>query len=229
MPCPYEVRTMISVIIPAGGSSIRFGGENKKQFLRIGEETILNRSIQAFLDFPGVVEVVVCLPKDEMGREDLLAHELVKYVEGGATRSQSVSHGFKALNPTEDNHVVLIHDAARPLLTHDLIHRMVHATCEKGAAIPGTPVSDTIKEVDAEGRILRTVPRVDLRAVQTPQGFQYGLLKRAYETLPYEDESFTDESMLIEALGEPVVVVEGEKENIKITNRHDIEIAEILA
>lgn len=215
------------VIIPAGGSGTRFGTAEKKQFLKIQNETLLNRSIQAFLNTPNCGQVVVSLPEADWQHPSLLKHESVQYVIGGVTRSESVYRGFQALKGQSDD-VILVHDGARPLVSSSLIERVVNETQSFGAVIPGLPVSDTIKQVKQDEIVQKTVARASLRAVQTPQGFRYQLLKKAYDILPYAEAQYTDESMLVEALGQKVKMVEGEVGNIKITHAVDLHIADVL-
>jgi len=214
------------VIIPAGGMSIRFGTPQKKQFITLLDLSVLEHSIQAFSSLDSVEKIIVALPEDELS--GFKSTEQVIYVEGGKTRAESVNKAFLALGELPDDTAVLIHDAARPLVSKDLINRIEFSVNESRAVIPALPVTDTIKEVDDDDWVKSTIPREKLRAVQTPQGFRFGDLNNAYATLDFRDSIYTDESMLIEASGVRVKVIDGESTNLKITTNHDLQIAELL-
>jgi 2-C-methyl-D-erythritol 4-phosphate cytidylyltransferase len=145
-------------------------------------------------------------------------------VAGGLKRQQSVALGLQALRRCD---VVLVHDGARPLVTADIIERVVEAAVEHGAAVPAVPVRDTIKRVDGD-RVVETLNRDELRAVQTPQGFRYELLVQAHERAREEGFYGTDDATLVERLGHPVAVVPGSPENLKITTPEDLLLAEAL-
>lgn len=221
----------IFVIIPAGGSGLRMGGSAKKQFLTIHDEPILHLAIRAFLSLTTqkIEKIVVALPEQEL--QDLskqLKDGSVLYIQGGKTRSESVHRAFQVLGACDVNDIVLIHDAVRPFVSLELIERVIHGTILNGAVIPVTPLTDTIKQINDRQQIEKTLDRNRLCAAQTPQGFLFGTLKRAYATLDFSDPRYTDESLLAEALGETVTVVEGERENIKITTPFDLRMAEWL-
>jgi 2-C-methyl-D-erythritol 4-phosphate cytidylyltransferase len=221
----------IHVIIPAGGSGSRFGQHERKQFLTLEGRSLLYRVIQVFHNLPMVAQILVPIPFDEFSRihdnpESLYQSEKINYVMGGRTRSVSVYQGFSHLINCDENDVVLIHDAARPLLTTDLINNVINATKEFGVAIPAIAISDTIKKVNDDDVVNATVTRNQLRAVQTPQGFLYKHLHKAYETLDFRDEKYTDEAMLMEEINVPVKIIEGDKENLKITTPLDLIVAQ---
>lgn len=219
----------IHVIIPAGGSGKRFHGQKKKQFLLFQGKPILNWSVDLFLSLPEVAQIVVAIPQDawEEFKKKKFASR-VSVALGGATRSESVYRGFQALKNCRPNDVVLIHDAVRPFLSADLVRRVVEQTHVKGAVIPALKLTDTIKQVSADFAIEKTIDRNRLYGAQTPQGFLYEKLQNAYGKLGFKDERYTDESLLIEAMGDKVFVVEGERENIKITTPFDLEIADAV-
>ena len=171
---------------------------------------------------------MVCLPNEDLNHDSLIKNQALRYISGGASRPSSVHQGFAALQNLQENDVILIHDGARPLVSTDLIQRVISGTLEYGAVIPGQELSDTIKQVNKLDQIDKTIARSNLRAVQTPQGFKAHLLSKAYNTLDFEDPQYTDESMLIEALGHQVNVVKGEPNNIKITHPIDLTLAEAL-
>lgn len=231
---------MVNVIIVAAGTGSRFGAGLPKQFLPLGAEglPVLMHSVNAFIaaGIPSENIRVVISPEMTGFWEDLCReHRFVSppVVEGGPTRFHSVRNAVTVLRP-ECSDVVLIHDGARPLVSVDLIRRVVAAVRIDSSAIPVVPVTDSLrKTVSAAGTSLPpsgictvAVNRKDYFAVQTPQGFKGEMLAEAYKT-DY-NESFTDDASVVEARGNTVVMVEGEADNIKITHPRDLVIAEAL-
>jgi 2-C-methyl-D-erythritol 4-phosphate cytidylyltransferase/2-C-methyl-D-erythritol 2,4-cyclodiphosphate synthase len=198
---------------------------------------VLERTLATFQDC-GVDSIVVVANAEECDRVReacLPFRRVAAVVAGGETRAESVRNGLNALPPHTE--IVLVHDAARPLVSSKLIRAIIEATARVGAAVPGTPLSDTVKRVDTAGLVRATVPRSadiagqtfsGLTAVQTPQGARLALLRAAYERLDFAHAALTDEASLIEALGEPVAVVPGEPTNIKITHQEDLNHANML-
>lgn len=218
----------VSVIIPAGGSGLRFGGDVKKQFLTFGGESMLVHTIKVFLAHPQIQNVIVAVPADELEKQRAeFSAPRLQYVTAGTTRAESVRNGFQALKDARDDDVVLVHDAVRPLLTFKLIDRLIHAVIKTGTALPVVPLADTIKEVHGD-HVIRTIDREKLRAAQTPQGVRFGLLREAYARAGENLTGATDEAMLLESCGHKVTVVEGERENIKITTAFDFVMAEAI-
>lgn len=204
------------VIVVAAGGGTRFGGA--KQFERLGDSMVVDRSVATARSCAD--GVVVVLPAAEVAWQ---SPEGVRTVVGGATRSESVRAGLASV-PIEAT-VIVVHDAARPLATTALYAATIAAVREGAdAAIPGTPVSDTIKRVDGT-TVLTTVDRADLVAVQTPQAFAAAALRAAHAQ---PDAEGTDDATLIEANGGTVVVVPGETRNLKLTVADDLAIANAL-
>jgi 2-C-methyl-D-erythritol 4-phosphate cytidylyltransferase len=203
------VAVSVWTIVVAAGSGTRFGG--LKQFEELGSQRVVDWAIKTALRASDGVVVVL--------RADVapLASGDVRWVVGGATRSASVRNGLEAV--PEDASVILVHDGARPFASLDLFDRVIDAV-RSGAdgAIPGVAVTDTIKRVSADGTIIGTVERADLRAVQTPQAFRSGALRDAY----IGGNDATDDAAVVEASGGRVVVVEGDPENRKITTPADL-------
>ena len=212
-------------IIPAAGMGSRFGGKTKKQFLRLKGKSLLDWTLDCFLKTRIFQRIVVCLPVGELTliRPPSVGAS-ISYIEGGATRAESVYNGFCHLHLRDDD-IVLVHDAVRPLLSSDLIRRVAKEAGEKGSTIPVIPVSDTIKEIK-DGVVSKTIDRSRLAAAQTPQGFPAGVLKKVYKKLKLNDPQWTDEAMMVEAIGEKVHAVEGELRNIKVTTAEDLRMAE---
>lgn len=217
----------IFVLIPAGGSGLRLGASEKKQFLSLNGETILWHTLKKFLSLSQVVQVVVAVPVSDLDHPSLTEDLRLTYVAGGKTRSESVFKAFSALKGCREKDIILIHDAARPLVSPKIIEDVASMTLIRGAAIPILPVADTMKKIAGDGAVLETVARKELYSVQTPQGFHYELLAQAYKKLPFWDARFTDESMLLESIGHTVYTVPGEAQNFKITTALDLKLAEV--
>jgi 2-C-methyl-D-erythritol 4-phosphate cytidylyltransferase/2-C-methyl-D-erythritol 2,4-cyclodiphosphate synthase len=214
----------VAAIIAAGGSGSRLGATVPKQFLQLGESTILERSIAAFTQHDRIGEVILALPPGTpIGRQPQSAS--LRVVPGGARRQDSVANAFDAVSP--DAEVVLVHDAARPFVSADVISRTIDAAAAYGAAIAAVPVTDTVKQVTMEaGRrvIAGTIPRESIYLAQTPQGFRREVLAKAV-ALGRGDAIATDEAALAELAGHPVHIVEGDMDNVKITTASDLERA----
>jgi len=204
-------------VVVAGGSGQRFG--TLKQFSLLAERPVVEWSVAACRDSSS--GVVLVLPRGAVGP---MAFGADVVVEGGGTRTESVCRGVAAVPPTAE--VIVVHDAARPLASEDLFRAVITAVTADGAggAIPGIPVSDTIKVVDGSGCVTATLDRDTLVAVQTPQAFDADLLRRAHAG----GTQATDDAALVEALGATVRVVPGDPRNLKITTPADLELAEHL-
>jgi 2-C-methyl-D-erythritol 4-phosphate cytidylyltransferase len=203
-------------IIPAGGGGERLGADRPKAFVLLGGRPLVQWSLAAL--HAACDRVVVAVPE---GYEEGPDH-----VVGGASRSASVSN---ALAAAPEATIAVVHDAARPLVTPDLVRRCLDAL-DPGvdAAIAAAPVTDTVKEVDEDGRVTRTLDRSRLWSIQTPQAFRADVLRRSLEVSAETLAAATDDAFLVEAAGGTVVVVEAPPENIKITNARDLRLAEAL-
>ena len=228
----------VFVILPAAGIGTRMaaGGTSTvapKQFLEVGGVPVLVRSVRAFLAVPRVDAVCVAVRAQERERVEaqMVEYNLgarVHMVEGGDHRQQSVGNALAALECDEDD-VVLVHDAVRPLIDPATIERTIDAVIKHGAAIVALPAVDTIKQVErtADGAIVTaTIPRERIVQAQTPQGALFGLLRRAFVEAETDEFSGTDEASLLERAGIEVSVVSGSARNFKITQPGDIELAE---
>jgi 2-C-methyl-D-erythritol 4-phosphate cytidylyltransferase / 2-C-methyl-D-erythritol 2,4-cyclodiphosphate synthase len=215
----------VSAIIAAGGRGLRFGGASPKQLLTLGGRPILARSVDAFVACDVISEIVVALPPDLAAAPPSYLEQRgkpVTIVAGGHERRASVANAFARVSEQAD--VVVIHDAARPLVSDDLIRRTVTAASEAGAAIAALRAHDTVKQTNADGAITATLPRERIYLAQTPQAFRVPVLRDA---LRLEGEA-TDEAMLAERAGHTVRVVEGDPRNFKITTADDLTMAEHL-
>jgi 2-C-methyl-D-erythritol 4-phosphate cytidylyltransferase/2-C-methyl-D-erythritol 2,4-cyclodiphosphate synthase len=215
----------VSAIIAAGGRGLRFGGVFPKQLLTLGGRPILQRSIDAFVACDLVTEVIVALPADLASSPPayLAGHrKSVTIVAGGERRRDSVANAFARVSDRAE--VVVIHDAARPLVSEAVIRRTVAAASDAGAAIAAVRAHDTVKQADASGVIRATLPRDEIYLAQTPQAFRVAVLRDALRV----NGDATDEAMLAEQAGHAVRVVEGDPANLKITTPGDLAMAEYL-
>ncbi len=221
----------VAAIIAAGGMGTRLGGARPKQFLDLGDGMVmLLRSLDALAGCASVDELVVALPQgaSEGWERDVVRIKPVKFVNGGPRRQDSVANALASVSEAAD--IIVIHDAARPFVTPDLVERVINAASEHGAAIAAVSVTDTVKQTGGDGsgaRIVRaTLPRETIVLAQTPQAFRRDVLVRAMAAAP--DAPLTDEAMLVEQAGFPVHIVEGEPRNIKVTTADDLAIARAL-
>lgn len=221
----------VTAIVAAGGRGLRLGAGQPKQLLTVGGRAILDRAVSAFVTHPEVTEVVVALPPELAASPPeylRAAAKTLRVVEGGERRQDSVSAAFNAA--AADTDVILVHDAARPFVSADLISRTIAATIETGAAIAAMPARDTVKRT-TEGSgsrvIAETLPRDAIFLAQTPQGFRRDIFESALARVAASH--VTDEAMLVEQAGHPVRIVEGEPTNIKITTPEDWPLAETIA
>ena len=210
-----------SLIITAGGTSSRYGNKNKLLEL-LDDKTVIEHTLSAFLEFDEITEVII--PVNSSIREEfatLLKDSRIKLTQGGDTRQKSVANALKEVT----NDYVIIHDGARPLIGRGVIAQVMDMVLLKDAVSVMTKTTDTIKEVDEDGKIIRTIDRAKLYNTQTPQGFKTSVIKQAHEKL--RDQNFTDDSSMLEELGIPVYIVIGSYTNIKITTKSDLDFAKL--
>ncbi|KAA3618113.1 MAG: 2-C-methyl-D-erythritol 4-phosphate cytidylyltransferase [Calditrichaeota bacterium] len=221
----------LGVVIVAGGKGLRFGGETPKQFLDLAGKPVLAHSIAVFENHSSINKIVVVGPDDWLYfiDEEIVDRfgfdKVQRIVGGGAERQDSVLAGLNALDDATGP--VLIHDGARPLVTAAIIDRIIAGLSTNNGVIPAIPVTDTIKEIEND-RVQQTLQRERLRAIQTPQGFIIENLKPLLLQSKNEKFAATDEAMVLEKNGESVAVVDGHSTNIKITDEHDLKIAELI-
>lgn len=214
------------VIIVAGGKGLRMGSDIPKQFLPIGGKPVLMRTIERFREYSKDLSIILVLPKAQQTYWQELCGKYAFAVEylladGGETRFHSVQHGL-ALIPDDAQGVVGVHDGVRPFASVDVIRRCYEAALEAKAVIPVVPVVETLRHIPSQKNVMRS----DYCLVQTPQTFDIQLLKAANRQ-PYRD-SFTDDASVVEAYGHEVAMIEGNRENIKLTTPFDLKIAEVL-
>ena len=214
-------------VIVAGGKGLRMGGDVPKQFLPIGGKPVLMHTIEAFRKALDGVTIVLVLPAEQHDYwqklcKDYGFHSPELIAKGGETRFHSVKNGL-ALLPNDLEAVVGVHDGVRPFVSKETIRRCFAAASEGKAVVPVVPVVETVRQILPDGKSV-TQPRDEYRLVQTPQTFPLTLLKEAYQQ-PFS-ETFTDDASVVEALGKDIVMIEGNRENIKITTPSDLRIAE---
>ena len=223
----------VFAILPAAGLGTRMAGPQPKQFLTLDGVPILVHSLRAFASVERITAIYVAVRKPEIERVQAQIAEYgfagrVQVVEGGDKRQESVANALAVL-PAEPDDIVLVHDAVRPLIDAATIDRTIDAVVQFGAAIVGLPAVDTIKQVErtAHGALITsTIPREFVVLAQTPQGFRFELLQRAFAESTADGFVGTDEAAVVERAGFPVAVVHGSQVNLKITQAGDLELAE---
>ena len=215
-------------IIPGAGSGERMKADIPKVLLHMGGRSVIFHTLAAFEGCPLIDGIVLIGPEDHLRGFEVIVKEagfkkVRAVVAGGATRTQSVRHGLKALDKDVD--MVLVHDGARPLVTRAVIEESIKACCVSGAVVVAVPVKPTLKVVDPRTKVVsETLDRTLVWEVQTPQVFKRDIIERAYRG----DENASDDAALVERLGIPVSVCMGEHRNIKITTPEDLVIADAL-
>ncbi len=216
------------IIIVAGGKGLRMGSDIPKQFLPIGGKPVLMRTLERFRAYSSALQIILVLPEAQQDYWRKLCEEYhfdVEYnlANGGQTRFHSVQNGL-ALVPDDAEGVVGVHDGVRPFPSIEVIRNCYETARTAKAVIPVIPVVETVRHLEGDKSV--TVPRGDYRLVQTPQTFDIQLLKSA-NCQPYND-GFTDDASVVESYGHAITLVEGNRENIKITTPYDLKIAEVL-
>lgn len=211
----------IKAIITAGGTSSRYGNKNKLLENVNGKE-IIRHTTDTFLKIQEIDEIIISANASiiEILKLFFMGNPKIKIIEGGATRQTSV---YNALQAAGDCDYVLIHDGARPMISEEIIKKVIQEVKTKKALTVAAKTIDTIKEVDKDLKITKTVDRTHLYNTQTPQAFSFDLIKKIHEEL--KGKNFTDDAGMVEQKGYDVYIVEGEYKNIKITTKTDIEIA----
>lgn len=231
----------VAVIITAAGNSTRMGGSVKKEYLSLGDGTVLSKCVSAFVNAANNPEngfilshLIVTVPEDgSSGAADALSsffcfdsniQDKVQYVKGGDTRQNSVFNAMKKLaSENEKPDIVLIHDGARPFVSMRIIQDVINYTNQIGAAVPGIPVVDTIKQITVNGFISQHLPRKTLVAIQTPQGFDFSRLMYAHTQASTDGKTYTDDSEIFGKYCGDVKIIPGDIKNLKITYPGDLE------
>ncbi len=220
----------VGVVIVAGGTSTRTAGDELKQFRWVAGKPMLLHSLQAFMARADVVTVVCVVPQQYVADPPPWIFQCdvdrLLLSVGGRTRTESARNGLEDL--PDEAAIALVHDAARPLVDPALLDRVILASRDGRCVVPGLPVVDTIKEVDDEGRVVKSLDRTHLWRAQTPQGFPRALIERAHREAKAANVTGTDDAALCERIGIPVTIVPGSERAMKVTNESDFERIEVL-
>ena len=214
------------IIIVAGGKGLRMGGDIPKQFLPVCGKPVLMRTLEAFHMYDSSIHMILVLPvsQQEYWKEVCAEYHFTLFhdiADGGETRFHSVMNGLALV---EGDGLVGVHDGVRPFVSQEVITRCYEEASLKKAVIPVIGVVETVRQLTDMGSV--TVPRDQYKLVQTPQVFEVALLRKAYQQT--YTELFTDDASVVEAMGEKVYLVEGNRENIKLTTPFDLQLAEML-
>ncbi len=221
-------------IIVAGGKGLRMQSDQKKQFIELDGVPVLIRTLRKFDRHKQISSIILVVPESDL---HFCTHDLIcpytfnselHIIKGGTTRQDSVNNGLakaQSLCAESQETLVLVHDNVRPFVNHEMIDKSIAVAKKKGACIPAIQISDTVKEVDTNGQVCRTISREKLFRAQTPQVFQLPLILEAMSNAQGTGFSGTDEASLCEHLGIPVHVVEGDRFNIKLTTPEDLTLA----
>lgn len=227
----------VFTIIVAGGSGVRMQSRVKKQYLALNGKPVLYHTLKAFSRVEEAGQIVLAVPGEDIGfcRNTLVASldskREIRVVSGGNSRQESVANGLAEVAAKcgdAGTTVVLIHDGVRPFADPALVKRCIQGAADHGACVPGIPATDTLKEVDSTGAVVKTLARRRVYRIQTPQAFQLDLILHAFDTAAREGFSGTDDASVAEYAGFRVHVTEGSEQNIKITTKQDMALAEFF-
>lgn len=224
--------TQVAAIIAAAGKGARIGLKTPKPFLLLEGEAVLARTITVFQRHPRIGLIQPVIPRRHLSLFNNRLYKKYRWskclppVAGGRERQDSVFYGLSTL--PEDVEMIVIHDGARPLLSHDLLNRVLKAASRFGAALAAIPIQDTVKKVSLNNLVEDTVDRRNLWLAQTPQAFRANLLREAYSLARTKNIHSTDDAALVESLGHQVHIVPGSPWNLKITTRDDLALARVL-
>lgn len=225
---------MNTVIVVAGGSGTRMAASMKKQYLLLGGMPILQRTLDAFVNNSSIDRICLVVPEEDIAFcnnniiKKIEAKKKIDVTAGGVERQQSAYNGLIYYNDHCDDDIILIHDGVRPLIDQRDIDACIKGAEKYGSAIIGIPAFDTIKKINSEREIETTLERDTIWLAQTPQAFKYKILTKAYKNAIEKKISGTDDSSLVELVGEKVKIIEGQRSNLKITTKEDLAVAEIL-
>jgi 2-C-methyl-D-erythritol 4-phosphate cytidylyltransferase len=228
---------MVIAIITAGGKGDRIGGPVKKQFIKIAGKTLLNHTVDLFSNISRISCIIIVLPENELNEykfSSLSGKDIIK-TTGGVERAESVMSGlriaedfFEKKDVHDFERYVLIHDGVRPFASERIINDVIDKSILAGAAVPVVPLTDTLIKTKSDIKIIEYPAREDFRCVQTPQGYRFAIIKKAYTDAGKEAVYAKDESVLVHRSGFNIEIVPGDRMNIKITTADDLKIAESL-
>lgn len=220
----------VIALIPAAGTGRRMGADKNKQYLEVGGRPILVHTLEVFDRCDAISEVYLIVPEDDCAFaceiiDNMRFSKNIRVIPGGKERQDSVRNG---LNSIYNCDMVMVHDGVRPFVTEEIINRSIEETSKYGATTVAVPAKDTIKSVDEDGIVVKTLERKKLWQIQTPQTFKYEIIKEAFDRAYTDGFYGTDDAALVERLGYKVKIVEGSYQNIKITTPEDLIIAEAI-
>ncbi|UCE63488.1 MAG: 2-C-methyl-D-erythritol 4-phosphate cytidylyltransferase [Nitrospirota bacterium] len=222
----------VAAVIPAAGLGTRMGGNFPKQYLKIGGVPLLVYPLRILDAIEAITEIILAVPEADLGycQDEIVqgfgVKKVSQVVAGGRRRQDSVRNALSAVTPSPE--FVLVHDAARPFVTVSIVKHALETAYQIGGAVVAIPMPDTVKRVDATGRIQETLRRDPLWLIQTPQVFRFSWLVEAHQFAETKGLEVTDDAALIEQLGYPVSVVQGSSTNIKITRPEDLQLGEAI-
>ncbi len=226
----YRCRVMVSAIIVAAGKGIRMNDTVKKQYLPLAGRPVLSHTLAVFDECNLISKIFLVVSQNDFDycRNNILPmlNKEIQLVAGGKERQDSVYNGLIAVG--ENKGIVIIHDGVRPFANKEMLKLCVKGAKKHGACIVGVPVQDTLKKISSSGDIEKTIERSNIWIAQTPQAFQYEIIKKAHENARLRGHAGTDDAFIVEQMGTPVKIIKGNKNNIKITTREDLKIAEAI-
>lgn len=223
----------VTAIIVAAGKGRRMGSEVPKQYLMVDGKIILDKTIEQFEKNSSVDNIILVVSAEDIESvKKKLSYErprINKVVSGGADRINSVYNGILSMDEDMQNGIVLIHDGVRPFVSQKLINRCIDAAYENGACVPVMDLVDTVKQVTKDDFVKKTIDRNKYKAIQTPQTFDYEIIKKCYDMAMEDKIKSTDDSAIVEHYGYKVKAIPGLQKNIKITTQFDLRVAELIA
>jgi 2-C-methyl-D-erythritol 4-phosphate cytidylyltransferase len=221
---------MVSAVIVAAGKGIRMNDTVLKQYMPLAGRPVLSHTLAVFDGCNLISKIFLVVPPKDFDycRNNIfpMLKKKINLVAGGKERQDSVYNGLIAVG--ENNGIVIIHDGVRPLVNKEMIESCVREAIKHGACIIGVPVQETLKRISRSGDIEKTIERNNIWLAQTPQAFQYEILRKAHENARLKGHAGTDDAFLVEQMGTPVKIIKGNKNNIKITTREDLRLAEAI-
>jgi len=221
---------MVSAVIVAAGKGIRMNDTVRKQYLPLAGRPVLSHTLAVFDGCNLISKIFLVVPQKDFDycRNNILPtlKKDINLVAGGKARQDSVYNGLIAVG--KNNGIVIIHDGVRPFANKEMLESCVKGAKKYGACIIGVPAQDTLKKISSLGDIEKTIERNNIWIAQTPQAFQYKIIRKAHEKAKEKGYAGTDDAFLVEQMGNPVKIIKGSKNNIKITTMEDLELAEVM-
>jgi 2-C-methyl-D-erythritol 4-phosphate cytidylyltransferase len=221
---------MVSAVIVAAGKGIRMNNAVRKQYLPLAGRPVLTHSLILFENCSLINKIILVVPEDDFKycQKNILPilKSKINLVAGGRERQDSVYNGLIAVG--ENKGIVIIHDGVRPFANNEMLESCIRGAKKHGACIVGVPIQDTLKKISISNNIEKTIERSNIWLAQTPQAFRYEIIRKAHENARLKEYTGTDDAFLVEQIGNPVKIVKGNKNNIKITTREDLRLAQAM-